>query len=159
MGQAGEYEARPQVKCNKLNQQTLLSKNFCICCLLVVTLPGLWGCVCEKKFTKYATSWIGLCPDRHYLLQRPCLQPHACGCNHSKVYGIQPHHLTLSVTLLKLLIFNHIDLVSHYFHKIWPLYTDDMNSILKWNYYLSFETSFSRFAMAKVIMILIACNA
>ena len=89
-----------------------------------------------------------------------------CFCERQCMPGIQPHHLTLSVTmhismtsrptLFKLLIFNHIDHVSHYFCKIWPLHADDMNSILKWNYYLSFETGFSRFAMAKVVMILMA---
>ena len=62
-------------------------------------------------------------------------------------------------TLFYLLIFNHIDHVSHYFHRIWPLHADDMHSILTLNYYLSFETGFSRFAIANVVRILIACRA
>ena len=62
-------------------------------------------------------------------------------------------------TLLKLLIFNHIDHVSHYFRKIWPLHADDIHSILTLNYYLSFETGFLRFAIANVVRILIACRA
>ena len=81
--------------------------------------------------------------------------------------SIQPHAQVKAMydaciingILLKLLIFNHIDHVFHYFRKIWPLHADDMNSILKLNYYLSFETGFSRFAMAKVVRILIACRA
>ena len=48
-------------------------------------------------------------------------------------------------TLFKLLIFNHIDHVYHYFRRIWPLHADDMHSILTLNCYLSFETGFSRF--------------
>ena len=93
---------------------------------------------------------------------------HGFGYSHMNMY-IQSHTATspefvsydayFNGTLLKLLIFNHIDHVSHYFRKIWSLHADDMNFILKWNYYLSFETGFSRFAMAKVVLILIACNA
>ena len=48
---------------------------------------------------------------------------------------------------------------SHYFRKLWSLHADGMNSILKLNYHLSFKTGFSRFAMPKVVRILIACRA
>ena len=63
---------------------------------------------------------------------------------------------SLDFGTLKKFFFNYIDHVSHYFRKIWPLPADEMNTILKWNYYLSFETGFSRFAMAKVVVILTA---
>ena len=58
---------------------------------------------------------------------------------------------------LKLLIFNHIDHVSHYFRKIWSLHAGDMNSILKLNYHLSFKTGFSRFTMPSLVVVRIYC--
>ena len=76
------------------------------------------------------------------------------------------HHLTLSVTMHISMVHFWNFKIAHFqsywscFHKIWPLHANDMNSILKWNYYrFHLRPVSSRFAMAKVVMILmIACN-
>ena len=78
-----------------------------------------------SSHTNVALSWTQGFGYNHTHI-KPCIQ-----CTNYDAYRVSVwRSFTTSNFAYLQVIFNHIDHVSHYFRKIWPLYADDIISIL-----------------------------